>query len=110
MVGALPAIARLNPHRQPPRPVEVTIAQRSWLADRGTQLRGYLSSTWQIEPNGQLNGYLAEPGHEFDLVGRYQALASRLQVNFATQPGFLRNFVEPAPAAVGYSPARTIVF
>ncbi len=110
MVGALPAIASLNPHRVPPRPVELTLAQPSWLADRGTKLRGYLSSTWKIEPNGQLNGYLSEPGHEYDLIGQYQALASRLQVNFVTQPGFLRNFVEPVPPAVGYSPARTIVF
>jgi cobyrinic acid a,c-diamide synthase len=109
MVGILPAIAHLNRNPGAPQPVEVTVSQPSWLADPGTPLRGYLNSTWRIESNGQLHGFLAEAGHQFDLVGRYQALASRLQVNFATQPGFLRHFLEPAAATVRHPALRTIV-
>ena len=39
---------------------------------------------------------LAEAGHECDLVGRYLALGSRMHVNFAAQPEFLRSFVQPS--------------
>jgi hypothetical protein len=92
----------LNPAPVACRPVEATFARDNWLAPRGSQLRGYLSTRWQLEPMGQLAGMLQEPEYECDVVGCYQALASRLQVNFATQPGFVRSFFEPIVPRVAF--------
>ena len=96
MVGALPAIARLNQPFTALEPVELTLSGRCWLGEPDSRLRGYLNPNWRLEPNGDLTSYLAEPDHQYDLVGRFQALGSRLQINFAAQPSFLRTFLEPA--------------
>jgi cobyrinic acid a,c-diamide synthase len=95
MIGALPALARFNPQPQPPQPVELTLAETCWLAQAGDRLRGYLNPNWILEPTGRLSGLLAEPGHELDFFSCYQALGSRLHLNFAAQPGFLQHFFEP---------------
>ena len=71
------------------------VTGRTPLRDRGTRLRGYLNSNWQFEPLGAVQACLSEAGHEHDLVGRYQALGSRMHVNFAAQPEFLPHFVQP---------------
>jgi cobyrinic acid a,c-diamide synthase len=109
MAGVLPAIARRRAVLVPPRPVEVTLAGSNWLGESGATLRGYLNSNWLLESNGELSNHLAEAGHEFDLVGRYQALGSRIQLNFATQPGFLRSFLEPSVPAGSLVAAKGIV-
>jgi cobyrinic acid a,c-diamide synthase len=101
MVGVLPAIARLNQPFTPLEPVELTLAERCWLGEPDGKLRGYLNSNWRLEPNGNLTSYFAEEAHKYDLVGRYQALGSRLQINFAAQENFLRAFVEPVGVAAG---------
>jgi cobyrinic acid a,c-diamide synthase len=99
MVGALPAIARLNPNPAPCQPVELSLARPSWLGEVGTRVRGYRNSRWMLEPAGPLRALFAEPGHACDMVGCFRAVASCLQINLATQPGFLRTFFEPlAPA------------
>jgi len=96
MVGALPAIARATPEHAKVKPVEVTLSQDSWLGPLGTSMRGYLNTHWSIVPHGPLQGLLSEPEHEFDLVGRYLAVGSRLQLNFATRMDLLRGFVSNA--------------
>ena len=95
MIGALPAAARFNSQPQPPQPVEMTLAETCGLAQAGDRLRGYLNPNWILEPSGRLSGLLAEPGHELDLFSCYQALGSRIHLNFAAQPGFLQHFFEP---------------
>lgn len=104
MVGSLPAVARLSPRRAPVEPVELTLSRRTWLGEAGTRLRGYLNPNWVVEPTAPLAGCLAEPGHEQDLVARYQVLGSRLHLNFAVQPEALSRFFKPralAPAPAG---------
>ena len=93
MVGALPALARINPQPAPPAPVELTFGQGNWLGTSGSRVRGYLNTHWILEPIAGLTGYLAEPGHEFDLVGQYQVIGSRLHLNFAAQADFLQAFL-----------------
>lgn len=95
MVGAIPALARFNPQPQPPKPLELTLAETCWLAQAGDRLRGYLNPNWILEPTGHLNSLLAEPGHELDFFSCYRALGSRMHLNFAAQPGFLQHFFEP---------------
>lgn len=112
MVGALPAIARRNPHPSPPQPVEMTLAESTWLGAAGQPLRGYLSDRWQIEPNGYLVQAAAEPKHAGDLLALYNAIGSRVQVHLAAQPALLRALVQPlaefdrhrAHALAGVSP------
>ncbi|MBL8827162.1 MAG: hypothetical protein JNM18_09260 [Planctomycetaceae bacterium] len=98
LIGALPAIGRAQLEGPKLEPVEVTLARDCWLGPTGSTLRGYLNSHWRIEPQEPLTGYLSEPRHQQDLVGRYSALGSRLQLNFATQIDLLRGFVSPAKA------------
>lgn len=95
MVGALPAIARSNPAPAGCQPVEFEFARSCWLGQTGTRVRGYRSSRWQLEPAGPLRGLFAQPGCEHDMVGCFRAVASSIQINFATQPGFLQTFFEP---------------
>jgi cobyrinic acid a,c-diamide synthase len=95
MVGALPAVARLNRQMAAPVPVEARLRGQSWLAPAGTHLRGYLNGHWVLEPVGPMRSYLAGPGHELDLVGQYQVIGSRLHLNFAAQSEFLKGFLSP---------------
>ncbi len=103
MVGIFPATAWRNPKSQPPRPLEVTLARHTWLGNAGMHLRGYLNTSWDLEFVGKIQPLAAEPGYELDLVSRHQAIGSRLHLNFASQPDFLRNFSRPHPAALAWS-------
>ncbi|HEX5443576.1 MAG TPA: hypothetical protein VFW87_07095 [Pirellulales bacterium] len=105
MVGALPAYARANPQGAPPVPVELTFAQGNWLGSAGSRVRGYLNTHWLLDPSGPLTGLLGEPGHEFDLVGQYQVIGSRLHLNFAAQADFLQAFFQPHCPTLAYSGA-----
>lgn len=99
MAGILPAVARVNPFPTPPEPVELTLANDTWLAAENSRLRGYLNTNWLIEPVGPLASFAAEPRHALDLVGRKQVLASRLHLNFAAQPALLPGFFRPRSGA-----------
>ena len=93
MAGVFPAVAVRCPETNAaPRPVEVVLSRDHWLGPAGTSLRGYRDSDWRIEPFGSLASYVANPGCELDLVGRHQAIGSRLQLDFAAQPEFLDQF------------------
>ena len=76
MVGALRAIARRSAVRAAPTPVEVTLAEESWLGATGTKLRGYRNSNWQLEPTERVSPVVEEPDCELDLVRRHQAIGS----------------------------------
>lgn len=103
MMGLLPAIARLRADVPPPEPVEVTLSQGNWLGEGWSQLRGYLNRRWEVLPTGHLTRYAAEEGHELDLVGTAQAVGSRIHLNFAAQPEFLKAFFAPHPPSVALS-------
>lgn len=95
MVGALPAVAKWNDTARPAQPVELTMATPSWLGGIGARLRGYVRSDWQMEPLGNLAGFVAERGHERDVCGRRRAVGSRMHLNLAAQPDLLHRFVRP---------------
>lgn len=101
MAGILPAAARLAGQPPAPRPVEVTLAQGNWLGEGWSQLRGYVSGRWDVEPRGPLRRYAAQAGHELDLIGVQNAIASRIHLNFAAQPEFLQAFFVPHRLAAG---------
>jgi cobyrinic acid a,c-diamide synthase len=102
MVGAFQAVARRNPVRVQPEPLELTLAAESWLGTIGTKLRGYRNGNWLLEPTACLNRFAAETGCEVDLIGRHQAIGSRLHLNFAAQPNLLGGFLRPCPEALAW--------
>ena len=102
MVGALPAVARMNGQMAAPLPIEASVATANWLAPAGARLRGYLNGHWLLEPVGPLVSYLAESGHELDLVGQYQVIGSRLHLNFAAQAEFLKGFFKPRSLSLAH--------
>jgi cobyrinic acid a,c-diamide synthase len=106
MVGALRAIARRNPVRTAPTPLEVTLTQDSWLGPIGTKVRGYRNGNWQLEPTEQLFPFVAEADCELDLIRRHQAIGSRIHLNFAAQPSLLSGFLRPCPEALAWAGAR----
>ncbi len=103
MAGIIPAKALLNPVQTAPQPLEITLARHSWLGNAGMRLRGYLNTNWIYAPSSKVQPLAAEPGHEYDLLLRHQAIGSRLHLNFAAQPDFLRNFTRPHPASLAWT-------
>jgi cobyrinic acid a,c-diamide synthase len=108
MSGVLPATARLNPQPVSLEPLEATLAAGNWLAPSGSVLRGYLNTYWIVEPCGELACYLAEPGHEHDLVGRHHAVGSRLHLNFAAQPAVFRSFLQSHAPSLKLAPSGCV--
>jgi cobyrinic acid a,c-diamide synthase len=106
MVGALPVAARMNANSPPLQPVEFDLAADCWLGGRGERLRGYLNSRWSLHPLGS-DGSLSGGGlmgsslrPSTNLVGRHQAIGSRVHLNFAAQPTVLETFFRPHAAAL----------
>jgi cobyrinic acid a,c-diamide synthase len=97
MVGALPAVASRVAQPQPPQPAEATLRADNWLAERGSRLRGYLNTNWRIQPIGPLVSLAKEEQLHSSLIGRDAVIGSRLHLNFAAQPAFLRRFFQPVP-------------
>jgi cobyrinic acid a,c-diamide synthase len=95
MVGLLPALARRNPAPAPDQPVEIALARGTWLFAANEIVRGYLSSKWIIHPDGCLSGLVSQAEHSHDLVGDYQIVGSRIHLNFAARPAYVRKFFLP---------------
>ena len=95
MVGALAAQAQFNPRAATMEPIELTLSHTSWLAEKASQLRGYLNAHWLVEPAGPLRTYAAELEHRTTLVGRSNVFGSCVHLDFAAQPQFMRSFFRP---------------
>ncbi len=92
MAGVLPALARMNPDRSPPRAVEISLAMPSWLGPAGSHLRGYLNCSWLLEPCGPLDRVGSSDEGQYYLCAHRRAIGSRLHLNFAAQPRVLDRF------------------
>jgi len=109
MVGIFPAIARLDRSASPLTPAEVTLDRTTWLAPRGTRLRGYRNLSWRLEPAATLHGCVAEADHRYELVGSSLAVGSRLHLNFAAQPDLLPGFFDPRPTCAAPADPWSVV-
>jgi cobyrinic acid a,c-diamide synthase len=98
MVGALPATARLDPLPAVPTPLEITLASDTWLGRSSDRLRGYLNPRWSLTLAPSIARCGREVGHETDVIGRHQAIGSRMYLNFAAQEQLLTRFFEPNAA------------
>ncbi len=96
MVGVLPYTARFDPTPGVPTPAEVHLSGDTWLAQAGSTWRGYLNPHWSISPSGHPECSAGgEQGHELDVVRRYQAIGSRVYLNFAAHAELLDGFFSP---------------
>jgi cobyrinic acid a,c-diamide synthase len=108
MAGVLPAVARFHQDRAPLRPVDVTLAQSSWLGNAGTRLRGYRNNAWSFDSAGQFSGLVADPDDRVTLAGAFQSVGSLLHLNFAAQPSLLNRFFRPQIPATGFFSERSL--
>lgn len=92
MVGIFPAVACVQQHPVPPRPLELAMRESTWLAPRGTRLRGYLNSNWQLEPTAAWAGGLAEATAADVLVSRRAAVGSLAHLHFSTSEPCFSSF------------------
>ena len=95
MLGLLPAVARPENVFPEPTPVELAVERSTWFAPRGAQLRGYRDSGWQLEPTAPLSVCASETPSSCDLVENGATIASRLNLNLATQSELLDGFFRP---------------
>ncbi len=105
MAGVLPAIARENRRPHGPAPHELTLRHPNWLGSTSTRLRGYLNDRWTIEPTGPLR-VDDESAGQLNLIGRHQAIGSRVHLDFATDPVTIDRFFAPHAAALELAAAR----
>jgi len=111
MVGALGATASLDPAPHVPQPLEITLSSDTWLGRTSDRWRGYLNPRWSLAPGSNVQGCVAEPGHQWDVVARQQAIGSRLHLNFAAQSDLLHSFFAPpsVPSPTGFTAASRTV-
>jgi hypothetical protein len=106
MAGVLPAVARENRQPAPCAPHALELRNANWLGSAGTRLRGYLNDRWTIEPAGCLRVDDASGGR-LNVVGRHQAIGSRVHLEFSTDLGMADRFFAPHAAALDLAVART---
>jgi len=98
MVGVLPAIAQAQVGTTAPQPVEVELAQPCWLGAAGTRLRGYRNPHWELEPAGVLQDLANGVPPTRDLVGRRNAIGSRVHLHLCALAECLNRFTRPLVA------------
>jgi cobyrinic acid a,c-diamide synthase len=100
MVGAFPAVARMNASAWTPLAYEAELASGNWLGRAGARWRGYLNAGWQLDAAPELTPCLSDPEHRGELVARHHALGSRLHLNFAAHPEALASFLRTHAASL----------
>jgi cobyrinic acid a,c-diamide synthase len=97
-VGILPFDAVLRPDATAPTPVTCKIRCDSWLAPRGTEVRGYYSGRWDLRPTSELChceagfGKLADAG---DFFYHHHAVGSLMHLHLAALPQVVAAFAGP---------------
>jgi len=105
MAGVFPAVARQNPQPQAPRPHTLGLRHSNWLGAAGTQLRGYLNDVWSIAATGSLR-VDDESSGQLNVVGRHQAIGSRVHLDFATDLATAERFFAPHRLGTVRGPGR----
>jgi cobyrinic acid a,c-diamide synthase len=99
MVGAVHAIAQLDPKATTPCPAVRTMARDTWLSPADSQWMGYLNRRWSLSPASAARGCASDPGCECDVVQEHRAVGSRLHINLTAREDLLDRFFEPLPVA-----------
>jgi len=97
-VGILPVDAVLRSNPGPPEPATCTIRRDTWLAPRGTVVRGYHSPRWDLIPTSELChseagfGKLSDVG---DFFYHHHAVGSLVHLPLAALPQVVAAFAGP---------------
>jgi cobyrinic acid a,c-diamide synthase len=97
-VGILPFDAELKANPTAPVPVSCTIRRDTWLAPRGTEVRGYYSGRWDLRPTSELChfesgfGKLSDVG---DFYYHHHAVGSLVHLHLAALPQVVAAFAGP---------------
>lgn len=97
-VGILPFDAHLRSNPSAPEPVSITTRCDTWLAPRGTEVRGYRSGRWDLRPTSELChcdagfGPLSDGG---DLFYHHHAVGSLVHLHLAALPQVVAAFAGP---------------
>jgi cobyrinic acid a,c-diamide synthase len=97
-VGILPFDAELTSNPNPPEQVVCKIRCDTWLAPRGTEVRGYRSNRWNLRPTSELChceagfGSLSDRG---DFFYHHHAVGSLVHLHLAALPQVVAAFAGP---------------
>jgi cobyrinic acid a,c-diamide synthase len=97
-VGILPFDAELKDNPPPPEPVSCKLLCDTWLAPRGTEVRGYHSDRWNLRPTSELChcaagfGRLSDVG---DFFYHHHAVGSLMHLHLAALPQVVAAFAGP---------------
>jgi cobyrinic acid a,c-diamide synthase len=97
-VGILPFDAVLTDNSAVPVPVSCTIRRDTWLAPRGTEVRGYRSNRWSLRPTSELCHCAAGFGplsDEGDFFYHHHAVGSLVHLHLAALPQVVAAFAGP---------------
>lgn len=106
--GILPFDAVLQSGASAPTRVVRTLTRPSWLGPAGTELRGYCSSRWSLEPAPEPTDCPARSGGltgERDLYFRHHAVGSLVHLNLASLPH--ARAILRSPELDPHTPVRT---
>ena len=97
-VGLLPFDAELKLNPPPPQPLSCTILRDTWLAPKGTEVRGYHSDRWNLKPTAEHChaaagfGKLSDVG---DFFYHHHAVGSLMHLHLAALPQVVAAFAGP---------------
>jgi len=97
-VGLLPFDAELKRDPPPPQPLSCTILCDTWLAPKGTQVRGYHSDRWNLKPTAELchaaagYGKMSDVG---DFFYHHHVVGSLMHLHLAALPQVVAAFAGP---------------
>jgi cobyrinic acid a,c-diamide synthase len=97
-VGILPFDATFRADHGPPEPVTCTIQCDTWLAPKGTKVRGYRSARWDLRPTSELCHCAAGFGRMCDageFFYHHHAVGSLVHLHLAALPQVVKAFVGP---------------
>jgi cobyrinic acid a,c-diamide synthase len=107
--GILPFHAELLPNPVPPFPVTRTLTRDCWLGPRGSVVRGYKASRWQLMPGvdpldcpscfGSLTA-------EEDVFFHHHAIGGLIHLHLAARPEAVAAFAGPHPPSLTLPSAR----
>jgi cobyrinic acid a,c-diamide synthase len=97
-VGILPFDAELRADPTPPTPVSFRTRCDTWLAPRGTEVRGYRSGRWDLKPTSELCHCAAGFGSltdSLDVFYHHHAVGSLVHLHLAALPQVVAAFAGP---------------
>ncbi len=107
--GIYPFDAELQPEQKPPTPVTRVLLHDSWLGARGTTVRGYRSSRWNLTPSVErfeCPACVGKLSAEADWFYHHHAVGSLLHLHLVALPDVVSAFAGPHPPSLRMPSSR----